>query len=376
MSTIEDLIGELLLKQSCVIIPSFGGFVSKKVPARIDYDSMRIFPPSKELLFNKQLINNDGLLINEYSSVNNISFDLASFEVESKVKEWQEKLSKKRRIEIKRVGYLYLNSEEKICFEQDRFFNLLLDSYGLESVKFFIEEESKIEEIKDKKTSIKPIVSIERSYSKSIKEKEKDENVIINIDTQKKSNKKAWKYVAAAACILPIAFYSFWIPTQTQVLESGMISFNDFNPFHKSEAPSYQSQKIVFNKQDILEQRLLEEKAKEISNEVDVYHYNYDNEIIIPVLLDKESSKQTSSTSEAKNIAKTKEMYFIVGCFRNESNAVNLVSKLKALGMEARVADVHNGLSRVSAGSSTSKEEILKIGEKSKELGFKGWVLK
>ncbi len=371
MSTIEDLIGELLLKQSCVIIPSFGGFVSKKIPARIDYDSMKIFPPSKELLFNKQLINNDGLLINEYSSVNNISFDLASFEVKSKVKEWQEKLRKKQRIEIKKVGYLYLNSEEKICFEQDRFFNLLLESYGLESIKFFIEEEAKVEVLKETKTSPTPIFSIQDSNSKS---KEKEDRVI-NLDTKEKSNKKVWKYIAAA-CFLPIAFYSFWIPTQTQVLQSGMISFNDFNPFYKSEAPSYQSQEIVFNKRDILAPRLLKEKAKEISNEVEVYHYNYDNEIIIPVLLDKESSKQTSSTSEAKNIDRTKEMYFIVGCFRNESNAVNLVSKLKSLGMEGRIVDVHNGLSRVSSGSSSSKAEILKIRIKSKELGFKGWVLK
>ncbi|MBB79173.1 MAG: hypothetical protein CL844_09255 [Crocinitomicaceae bacterium] len=374
MSTIEDLIGELLLKQSCVIIPSFGGFVSKKIPARIDYDSMKIFPPSKELLFNKQLINNDGLLINEYSSVNNIPFDLASFEVKSKVKEWQEKLRKKQRIEIKKVGYLYLNSEEKICFEQDRFFNLLLESYGLESIKFFIEEEAKVEVLKETKTSPTPIFSIQDSNSKS-KEKEEKEDRVINLDTKEKSNKKVWKYIAAA-CFLPIAFYSFWIPTQTQVLQSGMISFNDFNPFYKSEAPSYQSQEIVFNKRDILDPRLLEEKAKEISNEVEVYHYNYDNEIIIPVLLDKESSKQTSSTSEAKNIDRTKEMYFIVGCFRNESNAVNLVSKLKSLGMEGRIVDVHNGLSRVSSGSSSSKAEILKIRIKSKELGFKGWVLK
>ena len=374
MATIEDLIGELLLKQNCVIIPSFGGFVSKKVPARIDYDSMRIFPPSKELLFNKQLINNDGLLINEYSSANNISFDLASFEVKSKVKEWQEKLSKKQRIEIKRVGNLYINSEEKICFEQDRFFNLLLESYGLESIKFFIEEEAKVEVFKDDETSPIPIFSIEESNSKSNEKEEKDDRVI-NIDTNQKSNKKAWKYIAAA-CLLPIAFYSFWIPTQTQVIESGMISFNDFNPFYKSTAPSYQRQEIVFNEQDILEQGLLEEKTKEISNEIDVYHYNYDTEISIPVLLEKESLKVTSSTSSEANIDRTKEMYFIVGCFRNESNAVNLVSKLKSLGMEGMIVDVHNGLSRVSAGSSSSKEEILKIRKKSKGLGFKGWVLK
>ena len=45
---------------------------------------------------------------------------------------------------------------------------------------------------------------------------------------------------AAASILLPIAFYSFWIPVKTDVLQSGVISLNDFNPFYKKQKGSYQ----------------------------------------------------------------------------------------------------------------------------------------
>ena len=59
---IEKLIGDLLLRHNCVVVPSFGGFVAKQVSAVIDYKTGVMHPPKKSLLFNKQLINNDGLL--------------------------------------------------------------------------------------------------------------------------------------------------------------------------------------------------------------------------------------------------------------------------------------------------------------------------
>ena len=37
MVSVEELIGELLLRHNCVIIPSFGGFVAKQTGASIDY---------------------------------------------------------------------------------------------------------------------------------------------------------------------------------------------------------------------------------------------------------------------------------------------------------------------------------------------------
>ena len=47
MSTVEELIGDLLLRHNCVVIPSFGGFVAKKTSATIDYKNGVIYPPKK-----------------------------------------------------------------------------------------------------------------------------------------------------------------------------------------------------------------------------------------------------------------------------------------------------------------------------------------
>ena len=72
MISVEELIGDLLLRNNCVIVPSFGGFVANQSAAIIDYRNGIITPPRKSVLFNRQLINNDGLLIKELSFVNNI----------------------------------------------------------------------------------------------------------------------------------------------------------------------------------------------------------------------------------------------------------------------------------------------------------------
>ena len=69
MISIEQLIGDLLIQHNCVIVPSFGGFVAQKISAKIDFKSGKILPPSKSLLFNRQLINNDGLLANVISEI-------------------------------------------------------------------------------------------------------------------------------------------------------------------------------------------------------------------------------------------------------------------------------------------------------------------
>ena len=67
----------VLQKKDCVIIPDFGGFVANYLPARLDETSNRIFPPSKHLLFNKNLINNDGLLAHRISAEEGVSYESA-----------------------------------------------------------------------------------------------------------------------------------------------------------------------------------------------------------------------------------------------------------------------------------------------------------
>jgi hypothetical protein len=54
---------DLLFEHDCVIIPGFGGFVAQYSSASFEEISQSFVPPSKSILFNKNLINNDGLLL-------------------------------------------------------------------------------------------------------------------------------------------------------------------------------------------------------------------------------------------------------------------------------------------------------------------------
>ena len=146
MVSIEQLIGDLLIQHNCVIVPNFGGFVAQKISAKVDFRTGRMLPPSKSLLFNKQLINNDGLLANELAKSNGLAFNSATLDLSNKVSSWNTTLNNGGRIELDRIGILYRDAEQNLCFEQDRFFNLLLESFGLGQVNFLTEEDVQISE--------------------------------------------------------------------------------------------------------------------------------------------------------------------------------------------------------------------------------------
>ena len=71
---ISTYIFELLQSQDCVIVPNFGAFVARNISAKISSDGSKIFPPNKELSFNKNVVKNDGLLLNAIALSSNPSF--------------------------------------------------------------------------------------------------------------------------------------------------------------------------------------------------------------------------------------------------------------------------------------------------------------
>ncbi len=385
MTTIEQLLGDLLLRHNCVIVPSFGGFVAKQVSARVDFKSGKMYPPSKSLLFNKQLINNDGLLINAYSVANDVSFDQASEAVDSKVREWHMGLKTGERVEIDRIGYLFYDAEKNLCFEQDRFANLLLESFGLGQVHFLTEEDVQIaerevirlevEETLQEESIATPtiIVDLPQKTAEQAAEVEPSEQEVAN---EQPKRRKVWRYVAAA-CILPIAFYSVWIPMKTDVLESGVLSISDFNPFHVKTEGVYQQQELP-EEVKTTEGTTLEQQVKELEAGVHTYTYAYDDDTNIAVVLEsgdterviEESSPAPDPTFEAAT------MHYIVGCFGDKTNATNLVAKLKEAGLEGSIVDFHNGLHRVSAGGAISLEGLAGVKEAASQLGLSGWTLK
>ena len=351
MHKIEDLVSSLLLRHSCVIIPNFGGFVAKTISAKLDLDRGLFLAPSKQLLFNKNLLNNDGLLISEYANLNAIEYSKSQSEIEEFVLDLKSKLNSKQSVHIERVGKLSYDLEGNLVFEQDRYFNLLLSSYGLSQVQFIANKEPEINEpsIIDKKIKVKaPIRKI--NYLK----------------------------YAAAACLLPLAFYSFWIPTHSGLLESGLISYKDFNPFYKKEIGAYSQQNIATQKNDVLEKNIFENQISTSKNHL-IGIYKFDEGINISIRIEEKKKEKEILDVNIENfqnkISSANDFEYIIGCFSNKENALALISNLKKEGFSAKIAG-GSPLVRVSIGSAESDLQMQNIIQKANEKGYKGWILK
>jgi hypothetical protein len=117
-------------------------------------------------------------------------------EIDVSVKHWKATLQNGEKLQLAQIGDFWCDAEGNIQFQQDRNVNLLLSAYGLESLHFV--------------ATVPEIVT----------------------PAKVKNKQHFWRYAAAATLLLPLAFYSFWIPTKTDVFEAGMISYKDFNPFY------------------------------------------------------------------------------------------------------------------------------------------------
>ena len=130
---ISSYIFELLQSHDCVIVPNFGALVARNISAKISSDGSKIFPPNKELSFNKNLVKNDGLLINAISSNENISYEGAEQKITNWVRRTNKKLEKQRYIEIKNIGSISLENT-KYVFVPNQNSIFLKSSYGFNSI--------------------------------------------------------------------------------------------------------------------------------------------------------------------------------------------------------------------------------------------------
>ncbi|MBM3186532.1 MAG: SPOR domain-containing protein [Bacteroidetes bacterium] len=356
MLSIEEILSELLLNHSCVIIPKFGGFVAKQTSAKIDLEHNLVIPPSKHLLFNKHLIANDGLLVNELATKNKLSFQDSESRVSTFVDEINNQLKASKHYELPKIGVFHFDTEGNITFVQDRYFNFLLNAYGLNSVQFISKQQVEKTEVEiEKETPVIPIAEGKR---------------------------KLWKY-AAAACLLPLAFYSIWIPTRANVLESGLISHKDFNPFYKQETGSYEKKPLAFSKEIL--SKSFEEK---ITLEPDSYFADFQldsnhklkvrmNEKMELVQNETENNNPINSETaiEVQNSNDSKKFQYVLGSFANPTNASNFYNKLKNAGLEVKKSSA-GSLIRITVGATNDLDSLQEEISKANNLGYQGWILK
>ena len=126
----------LLLKNECVIVPDFGGFMAHQVSARYDAEDRSYLPPLRTLGFNPQLQMNDSVLVQSYVEAYDISYPEALRRVNDEVDELKQILSEEGGYTMSDLGTLSINQEGNYEFAPFEAGILSPDLYGLGAFHF------------------------------------------------------------------------------------------------------------------------------------------------------------------------------------------------------------------------------------------------
>ena len=128
---ITKYIAELLYERECVIVPEFGAFISKEASAMVDYVNHRLTPPSKEVVFNSQLVTDDGVLVDYLSVRMNVAREKASKMIRDFAMKSLAVLESDESLHLDGIGTLTRINSRDFSLKLDEGLNFLGDAYGL-----------------------------------------------------------------------------------------------------------------------------------------------------------------------------------------------------------------------------------------------------
>lgn len=240
----------LLLKNSCVIVPGFGGFMAHHESARFDETDGMMVPPMRTVGFNPQLTLNDSLLVQSYIEAYDISYPEALRMIESEVAELRLRLERDRYFDVSSVGRLYLNDYGQYEFEPCSAGILTPSFYGLSGVEIQKLNANIVPIAETEPVAIAAVEDEEPLGPIYIEEEQKAETEETNIfetefDTSKPSKEISlpWGKLAVACMLLLIAFTTPFALHSNIAHEISMSGFDMgfFNRFIPSELLAFEN---------------------------------------------------------------------------------------------------------------------------------------
>jgi nucleoid DNA-binding protein len=347
--TISIYISELLYRNECVIIPRFGGFVARHVPARIAEDGSLISPPAKSLLFNRNLQNNDGLLVNFIMEKESIGYEEANTKCRSFAEACEQQLFSGYRLELKELGIFFTDTEKNIQFEPQTDVNHLIEAFGLFPVNATAlpsEQTEKIIELKDRKAP-----------------------------ATERSNRQKYIRIAAIAITVPLIAIGVIASLSNTKMGHSFSAAMGLAKEKTYEAKKYSGHNYHFSKSP----------AADVLTDANGYagiRFTPDNGnyIIVnvsdTVSADKTAVKKTTYHYYKKNTIANGKYKIVVGCFSLEENAIRLINTLHDRKINATLAGQNkNGLHVVSAGASNNMEEARQLLQQVRQNYPSAWLM-
>lgn len=300
----KNYIKELLYTHNSVIIPAFGGFTATYKPASIDHVQGVIFPPSKDLKFNRYLTVNDGLLVQYICEQKGWTREEAEQAIKNWVANMKTSLERREMLEIPQVGRLYLDFEGNYRFLQDNT-NYNRQSFGLPNVEFFpvtrTRNTATPQEAQAKSTAT-PILTLGNEQSKS---------KIISLWFQRNI-----PYIVAAS-FLVLAGTFFLISSQNDD-QADTAFIKPVSEERINIKPSYQPGESTTIEETYIAETPSEESEAVVTN---------DDYLDTPPDEDIDTEGETVVPSQQEAIV-------VIGSFGNKKNIERLIKKIYAHGYE------------------------------------------
>lgn len=364
--TLESHLRSLLFDHDCVIIPEFGGFLTRYRPAHIHALQQTLVPPSKVLTFNRRLVSNDGLIAQEIMRREGVSFDQAMAHIQHRVAEMEAALASTQRVVLEGIGTLHADASGTVQFTPEQGQNFLKDAFGLTSLA--------LEPVAAAAAPVEP----ERAPEPEATEEETPVVVLapapqheapaetqVERTPQAPRKKRRWMVAAVA---LPLVAAGVYFMRDTLPLDSQTFGFLDApSPVVASEfQPRFAEEDIAFPKADT--DNRIAAIAESNPGLASIYFDFEENEMspggIRVILNGEEAAAETPvetpeapvETAPEAPTNSSLDLYFVVGgAFSEKANADRLVSTLKGKGFDAYVFGQSRGLHLVCYGSYTNK---------------------
>lgn len=315
-----NTIYQLVCENDCVIIPGFGGFVTNRFSADVDFSKQEFYPPSRKVAFNENLSLSDGLLLNYISQSENVSWAEAEQIVKLFVNELNEKLADGKSLSFDGLGE-FSRRTGNLVFVPDCT-NLLDESFGLTSFNFpMLPSESK--------------PRIESAIIQGKKDKKKF----------KAGRAIAWSLSAAAVIggLICVSLYMGWFD---RMIGNG----NNENTMLAGFGVGGNTEQVA----EITADEKADEQTADYIEEQEVVAENQTEaeDVVLEIAEDVDTEpiaeKTVVETPVVAEVNPEIKVHIIAGCFSNYSNAENVYNDLVAKGLTPQILPQHKGLYRVS----------------------------
>lgn len=224
----------LLLRHDCVVVPSFGGFITNYVEAQPELHETQgvVYPPYRVVRFNPSLTQNDGLLVGSYMTAYDAAYPAAEKQMRQDVNRMVDTLKLDGVYELGNIGTLRMDLSRHVTLEAHESGIATPLFYGLSSLEMqsaeAVEAERKLKEAIEL-TTIVPVVPAADDT------KEHGEDITLTI-------RRRWVDIAISAAAAVLLFFLFSYPMLREPATSDVVVASPYRQTQQQQAQQTQTQ--------------------------------------------------------------------------------------------------------------------------------------